>query len=885
MMKFLKFLGRGAGAIIAGIMGFVTFSCALTTVLYFTPAIGGIGLGRRLLSILFVALLTYISFKLTKQGVKLYKVCKPDNSEKVEKPEQNINGEIAPVMDSKMQEPKTEIAAAQVSSMNGNPVHEPVERELVEKESVAKTSVAPSYKLYTMWERSIVFCDGWYLFLDGKGQCSVITHEQAREHEAGYVRYQASQDINRGGAPEEVAYASRGLKKVLDENGHFLRLDLVNGYCVDKVEGEIVKMRGTITIPERIGGHVINYVCDSAFYNCKELEKVILPNGIKRIGRQAFYGCSMLKEVVMPGSVINIGDQAFEGTRVLEDGKLERISGHMLVSVSKETKGEYSVPESVTVIAEHAFKNCTKLKKIVVHDGVTNIGLCAFSGCSALKEIVLPKSIKELGFGAFSGCSSLVNVVVPEGVQKLNHFEGCTSLEKVTIPDTVTCISESCFRKTGLMEQFHNSDAKMLEVGDWIINYNPKSSSELIIRDGIVGIADQDTMEHSYYQTSGQYKGISSIKLPDTLRYIGADAFSNTGIEEIKLPEGLMTIGMNAFRDSALKSITIPKSVKSIDKWAFMGCKALECIIFEGNTLPTWPAIVGRENGKAMRIVAKEGSPAHSYAKQYREKYNLVFEELGAPVSDGKSQTDNEPVVVEDNRITLNKDAYFAWHEKHRTPLEKCGAIALKTKTPSLLLYEGEELSHEYVLGNTKDEDYTGKYFLYSVRMSMVGNPVAPVVQIDGFVADSPDEESMGSNTGYRFEGYHPYFGGIESSRRRLVQSGADLIEKGLKYPGYITPANVRLVGICDECGKSLTFIGYNYPGMNAEPLYSDDGTSVIESYDYNMDKDNGVVEKDGRKYRYYNSFCCKYCGHPYIDYNRKREMKQYGNLGCVYVE
>lgn len=581
MTGILKFLGRGAGIIITGVMGIITFSSAITTVLYFTKAIDDMSFGRRLISILFGALVTFVFFKLTKLGIKLYKTCKNNDDKPVQEDNQNVN----------------------------------------------EQQTAPFYRLFSMWETSIAFCDGWYLLLDGKGQCSVISPEQARKHELDYVRYQASQDINRGGAPEEVAYASRGLKRVMGEDGKIYKWELTDGYCVDRIVGKPIEMKGMLTIPEQIGRQVINQVSDMAFYNCKELEKVILPPGVQKIGRAAFCGCTNLKEVVMPDGIISIGEQAFDNTQVLKGGKRDNISGHMLVSVNKTTKGEYRVPKSVTVIAEQAFNNCTLLEKIVVHDGVTNIGAGAFCGCSALKEIILPKTIKELGPGAFNSCSSLVNVTVPDGVKVLNHFEGCTSLKNVIIPETVTLISFNCFKNTGLTEEFNNSDKRMLEVGNWLISYKTGMRSELTVSDGIVGIADQNMMQHTHYVSGPQYKNIKSISLPDTLRYIGSDAFLNTGIEEIKLPEGLLTIGMNAFRDSSLKSITIPKSVKNIEKWAFMGCKSLECIIFEGNTVPTWPAIVGRNNGEVMRIIAKEGSPAHNYAKQYGEKYNLRFED------------------------------------------------------------------------------------------------------------------------------------------------------------------------------------------------------------------------------------------------------------------
>lgn len=121
------------------------------------------------------------------------------------------------------------------------------------------------------------------------------------------------------------------------------------------------------------------------------------------------------------------------------------------------------------------------------------------------------------------------------------------------------------------------------------------------------------------------------------------------------------------------------------------------------------------------------------------------------------------------------------------------------------------------------------------------------------------------------------------------MTKGRDLIMKGLRYPGRITPGNVRLVGICSECGKSLTFRTYNFPMMQVEPCYSDDGLdlcelSAYEAAEASFDKKGWSCTIDGKTFRYYNSFNCPHCGKPYIDYKKYPEMKEYGNFGCMFI-
>ena len=56
---------------------------------------------------------------------------------------------------------------------------------------------------------------------------------------------------------------------------------------------------------------------DNAFLEHRGLRKVVLPNGVKRIGRQAFFNCKNLQEVVLPSAVEIIEDGAFNGCTAL----------------------------------------------------------------------------------------------------------------------------------------------------------------------------------------------------------------------------------------------------------------------------------------------------------------------------------------------------------------------------------------------------------------------------------------------------------------------------------------------------------------------------------------------------------------------------------------
>lgn len=243
------------------------------------------------------------------------------------------------------------------------------------------------------------------------------------------------------------------------------------------------------------------------------------------------------------------------------------------------------------------------------------------------------------------------------------------------------------------------------------------------------------------------------------------------------------------------------------------------------------------------------------------------------------------PVKIDGTGIYIDSNAFFQWKAANilMPQYEFNDVISLSTKEPTIYLYEDGVKTREFVLQTEGDEDFTGKYFLISVRLGMQGNPEVPVAQIDGFVSDTPEDRKMTMNDiGYRFEGHFLASGGDAAELRREMNRGQDLPMKALKYQGYTTPSNVRLVGICPECKKSFCFHGYSFYMAQSDVAYSDDGLDCCEIQAYNIDVDTWVYEVEGKTFRYYNSFNCPHCGTPYIDYKKYPENKVFGVSGCV---
>lgn len=250
-------------------------------------------------------------------------------------------------------------------------------------------------------------------------------------------------------------------------------------------------------------------------------------------------------------------------------------------------------------------------------------------------------------------------------------------------------------------------------------------------------------------------------------------------------------------------------------------------------------------------------------------------------------QTEYKPVTADGVSIHINSDDFIKWKRQNiHTPQFSCeGVMSLTEKEPTIYLYEDGVKTREYILQVENDEDFTGKFFLFSVRLGFLGSSVVPIAQIDGFISDTPEERAMTSqDIGYRFEGHFLISGGKNSVQNYEAMRGQDLIAKGLKYPGYTTPSNIRLLGICPECKKSFCFHGYAFYMAQQDVAYSDDGLDCCSILSCDIDKSNWTYEEDGKTFRYYNSFNCPHCGTTYIDYKKYPENKAFGVTGCVHI-
>lgn len=182
-------------------------------------------------------------------------------------------------------------------------------------------------------------------------------------------------------------------------------------------------------------GEDIKEIGDFAFARTN-LTKIIIPEGVEKIGYGAFYHCNSLAEVSIPSSVKEIEANAFDETAWLN--QLDQSAAYIIVGdgILLSYNGGDSVvniPAGVKQIGAEVFKDHMGITAVNIPDSVTVIGEAAFSGCKNLKTVNGGKNLIKVGDRAFQGCP-LSQILIPASMQEI----GVAAYDAVGGTDTVT---------------------------------------------------------------------------------------------------------------------------------------------------------------------------------------------------------------------------------------------------------------------------------------------------------------------------------------------------------------------------------------------------------------------------------------------------------------
>ena len=332
----------------------------------------------------------------------------------------------------------------------------------------------------------------------------------------------------------------------------------------------------TVTISETVTYNGTTYsvtsIGDDAFFDCRSLTSITIPNSVTSIGDRAFAYCSSLTSITIGNSVTSIGEEAFGECRLLTS---------------------ITIPNSVMSIGIEAFLYCHSLSSVTIGNGMTSIGEGAFSRCIFAKKNFINISSLNAEQNNYWGAKLvdleidgllinndtvidcrpyIISITIPNSISSIGDeaFYGCTSLTSITIPNSVTSIGNSAFDAcNSLSAPVYNAHC---------FAYMPTSfKGAYIIPDGI----KQVVAGAFDYCTS-----LTSISIPNSVTSIGDHAFNNcSSLTSVTIGNSVTNIGYAAFGAcSSLTSITIPNSVTSIGEKAFNNCSSLTSVTI-GNSV------------------------------------------------------------------------------------------------------------------------------------------------------------------------------------------------------------------------------------------------------------------------------------------------------------
>lgn len=414
--------------------------------------------------------------------------------------------------------------------------------------------------------------------------------------------------------PEQSAEAEADAEP--DSNGIALYNSATSGSCGDNVTWSYDANSCTLTISG--SGDMEDYDAtydrdDETYYNPtypwpSSVAKLVVKDGVTRLGSFAFYKCTSLVEVSLPESIGAFGSYCFAECS-------------QLISLT--------IPSKVTVIPQGFCSGCKKITAINIPSGVTRINKNAFL-TTGITTLTIPTSVVYIGTEIGN-----INYVTYKGSKtqwekiefgSYNNFEPTSrntyapawdegTFNNSQITWEVEC--DYCLRITG----FGDIPDFNLGTAPWY-DYNTQIK-EVVIERNITRIGNyafynlknlkefrslgEDMVTHVAF--SVKTIGESAFELctalstfpfseMEQLESVGKYSFHSSGLSgDITFPDSLKCIEHGAFENTSINSVIIRKNVATIGQFAFNNCSKLTDIFYRG-TQAQWESLMSGEDNK-----------------------------------------------------------------------------------------------------------------------------------------------------------------------------------------------------------------------------------------------------------------------------------------------
>lgn len=421
-----------------------------------------------------------------------------------------------------------------------------------------------------------------------------------------------------------------------------------------------------INIPKNV-----TCISNDTFNSCSSLSNINFPNNLKEIGGNAFSDCISLTNIDIPESVTSIGLNAFSNTKLINnqtttvkyvsDWAVAYEGEEKTVSIKSGTKGiadylfrgekksivcndlveKIIIPDSVTIIGS-SFGGCISLSSIEIPDSVRYIGSVAFIDCSSLSKISIPNGVTNIEYATFSGCSNLSEVKIPNSIKYIaaSAFADCTSLSNIDIPSSIIKIGASAFENSAII---NSQPTATKYVGNWLVGYSG-DETEVEIKSGTIGIADQ---------TFSDCSNLTNISLPNSIKYIGHEAFlrtelTSTNKSTLKYVENWV-VDYTGYDET---TVEIKSGIKGIADESFSGFDDLTSVLIPESVVNISESAFYKCNDKLV-IKCYKNSAAHKYALQKNMDYEIIGKAKNSRLNKDISNSNKSKVILISSIATL----------------------------------------------------------------------------------------------------------------------------------------------------------------------------------------------------------------------------------------
>ena len=380
------------------------------------------------------------------------------------------------------------------------------------------------------------------------------------------------------------------------------------------------------------------------------LPAITLNEGLKTIGDDAF-SPSKLTTINIPASVENIGEGAFTcfflesisvadgNTHFTTDGKaliahIDDNNTTLLTYARANTETtSYAVPDGVTRIGAHAFRQSRNLTEVTLPEGLKTIGDNAFSYCDAITDIAIPATVESIDTEGFVSCDKLATIRVFRGGDAittigqnaftLSSLDPASSSRRIYVPLSAL----NTYRTAVNWEKYYSGgaywifaapwgdalrggfcgvdDATTTTVDEsknvaWALTANGDDPEGCDTGSGLTLTISKNpevTAEGADFSMAGGYPfndgaggidevttalSITQAVIGEGVTGIGARAFQNCwNMATVSIPSTVTSIGTGAFDQckSLTSNITIPDGVTVINNSTFNGCAKLTTVV------------------------------------------------------------------------------------------------------------------------------------------------------------------------------------------------------------------------------------------------------------------------------------------------------------------